>query len=91
MPLRSFRVFGALLHHLTDTLTYWVAMHTFHIRAPLPRIGSSNRFFAVDAPRVQKTLCGQPITLHDIKFRWQALAVGDHVPCAECCRIKNDS
>lgn len=66
-------------------------MTTFHIRAPLPRIGSSNCFFAVDSPRVQKTLCGQPTTLHDIKFRWQAFATGNYVPCPDCCRIKQET
>lgn len=51
---------------------------TFHILARTPR----------GQRRVKKTLCGQPLTGHDIMFGWQAFAVGNYVPCVECCHIR---
>ena len=62
-------------------------MKTFHIRAPMPR-GSSNAFYREGEPRIPKTLCGEPVTDHDIRFGWQAFAIGNFEPCAACVEIR---
>lgn len=64
---------------------------TFHIRAPLPRKGGSNAFYNPTDYRVKKTLCGAPITEHDIRYSWQADGVGVYEPCAECVRIRKET
>lgn len=63
---------------------------TFHIRAPLPRKGG-NQFYLDNAPRVAKTLCGEPVTSHDIYYAWQAFAVGNYEPCERCVEIRRES
>lgn len=62
----------------------------FHIRAPMPRHGKSNKFYDLNSPRVRKTLCGHPITEYDIQYRWQAFASGDFAPCPCCLVIKKN-
>lgn len=61
---------------------------TFHILAPVPRGQTGNRFYEVGAPRTKKTLCGAGMTGHDIRFGWQAIAIGPYEPCSDCCRIR---
>lgn len=65
-----------------------MTMKTFHIRAPLPRKKGGNQFYRANDARVRKTLCGQPITSHDIKYSWQADGVGRFEPCQECIEIR---
>lgn len=65
-------------------------MTTFHIRAPMPRKGG-NSFYKDKSARVAKTLCGESVTDHDIKFTWQALPCGDFVPCERCVLIRKVS
>jgi hypothetical protein len=45
-------------------------MKVFHIRQP--------------GPLRRKTYCGAPPTQHDNLASWQAFAVGNYEPCAEC-------
>lgn len=45
-------------------------MKTFHIR--------------MTGPQRHKTYCGATPTQHDILASWQAYAVGNYEPCAEC-------
>jgi len=66
-------------------------MTVSHIRAPMPADGKTNRFYGVDDLRVRKTLCGQPVTNHDIRYGWQAFATGDFEPCPECVRIRDEA
>jgi hypothetical protein len=62
----------------------------FHIRAPLPRKGG-NHFYRDNAPRVAKTLCGEPVTSHDIRYSWQAFATDDFRPCCRCVEIRRNT
>jgi hypothetical protein len=69
------------------------AMTTFHIRAPMPRKGG-NSFYKDNSPRIAKTLCGQPVTSHDIRFSWGAASaepVGNFVCCEQCLAIKKQT
>ena len=63
-------------------------MKVFHILAPMPRMGNSNAFYRVGVARIKKTLCGDPVTKHDIRFSWEAFSSGDFEPCRECVEIR---
>lgn len=63
----------------------------YHIRAAMPHKGGANSFYRVGDPRIRKTLCGNAITDHDIRFSWQADVVGIYEPCPNCCRIRDES
>lgn len=65
-------------------------MKTFHILAPLPRKrGAGNSFYKPTDPRVRKTLCGAPVTQHDVRYGWQTDGVGEYVCCEKCVEIKS--
>jgi hypothetical protein len=63
----------------------------FHIRAPMPRNKGGNAFYKPTDPRVRKTLCGAPITDHDIRYSWQSDGAGVYEPCQECIRIRKEA
>lgn len=65
-------------------------MQVFHIIAPKPR-GNANAFYPAGSPRVTKTLCGAGPTQHDIRFGWQAFAIGKFEPCDECVAIRHQA
>lgn len=67
-----------------------MSRRVFHILAPKPR-GAFNAFYPAGSPRVEKTLCGAPVTSHDIRFGWQAFGFGDFVPCEKCVAIRQQS
>ena len=60
---------------------------TFHIRAPMPRKGG-NQFYRDKTHRVAKTLCGDSVTEHDIRFSERPLPFGMYVPCERCVDIR---
>jgi len=67
-------------------------MKIFHIRAPLPRNRKvGNKFYPPGQYCQKKTLCGQPITQHDIRFGWDAGSVGQYVCCEQCLAKKAES
>lgn len=64
----------------------------FHIRAKLPRKGG-NSFYKARESRVPKTLCGAPVTDHDVRFSWdwRAMEIYDYICCQECIAVKEST
>lgn len=58
-----------------------MTLKTFHILATTPH-GEIRR---------KRTLCGAAATGHDIRFGWQAFAVGQYEPCQECIRLRKEA
>lgn len=61
----------------------------YHIRKPL-KMSKRNQWYKDTSDRGNGTFCGAPETEYDILPNQKAIIWGNHEPCSDCIKLRNN-